>query len=251
MRQRLAVANWKMNGHLADVAQARAIADGAKDMTGADVLICPPATLIAEVARALEGTAALVGAQDCHAAAGGAHTGDLSAAMLREAGATHVILGHSERRAAYGESDAQVRAKAEGAWAAGLVTVLCVGEDEAVRDAGEAEAFVTAQVEGSVPDGAGPHNTVFAYEPVWAVGTGRSADAETIERMHGAIRRALLRRLGDAAEAIPLLYGGSVKAANAEALFALPQVDGALVGGASLKAEDFCPIIAALAAAPR
>ncbi|WP_199286079.1 triose-phosphate isomerase [Paracoccus suum] len=239
--KKLAAGNWKMNGTRAALAEV--------DGLGSDrveVLICPPATLIAPLAD--RGSRVLVGGQDCDARAEGAHTGDIAAAQLLDAGASHVILGHSERRADHGETDAQVAAKAVAAHQAGLVTIICVGETEAQRDAGETLAVIAAQLAGSVPDCATATNTVVAYEPVWAIGTGRTADASQIAEVHGAMRQTLAARFADA-DGMRLLYGGSVKAGNAAEIFAIPNVDGALVGGASLKAADFSPIIAALEAA--
>lgn len=245
-RAKLAAGNWKMNGLRADLAEIDAL--GADlPAGGCEVVICPPATLIAAVAGRVAGIAA--GAQDCHAAAPGAHTGDLSATMLADAGATHVLVGHSERRADHGETDAAVRAKAEAAIAAGLVAIVCVGETLAVRRAGETLKVVAAQLAGSVPDGATAATLVVAYEPVWAIGTGEVPTPDQIGAVHGHLRRALADRFGDAmAGGVRLLYGGSVKASNAAAIFAVPDVDGALVGGASLRAADFAPIAAALTA---
>jgi triosephosphate isomerase len=212
------------------------------------VLICPPATLVAAMA-AVAANRIHVGGQDCHPAAKGAHTGDISAGMLADAGATHVILGHSERRADHGETDALVRAKAEAALAAGLIALICVGETEAQRDAGETLAVIAAQLAGSLPDAALPATVVVAYEPVWAIGTGRTPTLPEIAEVHADIRARLATRFGAAGSGIRLLYGGSVKSSNAAEIFALPNVDGALVGGASLKATDFGAIIAALEAA--
>ena len=249
MRRKLAAGNWKMHGLAADLAEAEALA--ARHPTpGCDLLLCPPATLIARMAAALQGSAVQIGGQDCHAAAQGAHTGDISAAMLADAGATHVILGHSERRADHAETDAQVAAKAAAAQAAGLTAILCLGETEAQRDAGETLAVVARQLEGSLPAGATAANTVIAYEPVWAIGTGRTPSEAEIAEVHTALRAGLARLLPTEAAGIRLLYGGSVKPANAAAIFALPDVDGALVGGASLKAADFSAIAVALEAAP-
>jgi triosephosphate isomerase len=247
----LIAGNWKMHGLREDgLALARAVAEGAGGAKGAELLVCPPATLVREVAAALEGGAAVaVGGQDCHAAAKGAHTGDVSAPMLRDAGARFVILGHSERRADHGEGDAAVLAKAEAAMAAGLVPVVCVGESEAERLAGEAEAVVTRQLDGSLPDGFAGAGGVVAYEPVWAIGTGRTPTESDIAAIHGAIRARLRARFGEAGGRLRILYGGSVKPANAKPILALENVDGALVGGASLVAADFVAIAAAAAAA--
>ena len=244
MRQLIA-GNWKMNGLLADsVLLANHISAGVAGLA-CDLLVCPPATVLRAVAGALAGTPVAVGGQDCHARPSGAHTGDTSAAMLRDAGASWVILGHSERRTDHAETDAQVRSKAEAASAAGLSTIVCVGETEAERLAGRQEAVVGGQLDGSLADGfAG----VVAYEPVWAIGTGRTPTEADIAAMHGFIRAALLRRLGGAGRGVRVLYGGSVKASNAASLLALPEVGGALVGGASLAASEFLAI--ARAAAP-
>lgn len=249
MRRKLAAGNWKMNGLEADLDEVDALA-AAHAGAGVDILICPPATLTERMARRIAGSAIAVGGQDCHAAAGGAHTGDIAAAMLADAGASHVILGHSERRADHGETDADVAAKVAAAWGAGLAAVLCVGETEAQYAAGDTLAVIGAQLAGSIPDGATPDNLVVAYEPVWAIGTGRIPTMDGIGAVHAFIRAELTNRLGTGpAAGIRLLYGGSVKPGNAAEIFAVPEVDGALVGGASLTAADFGPIIAALAAA--
>lgn len=248
MRRKLAAGNWKMNGLGAALAEVDALA-AAHPAPGCDVVICPPATLIHRVAA--RAGALSVGGQDCHAAASGAHTGDISALMLRDAGASHVILGHSERRADHHETDAEVRAKAIAAIGAGLVAIVCVGETAAERDAGRALAVVAGQLAGSVPKAANPGALVLAYEPVWAIGTGRTPTLAEIAEVHGLIRAELAARFGaDAAARVRLLYGGSVKPGNAAAIFATSNVDGALVGGASLKAADFSAIIAALQDAP-
>ncbi|MGY6632190.1 MAG: triose-phosphate isomerase [Alkalilacustris sp.] len=249
MRRKLAAGNWKMHGLAADLAEARALA-AAHPAPRCEVLICPPATLLARAAEALAGTAVQLGGQDCHAAEGGAHTGDVSAAMLVDAGAGHVIVGHSERRADHGEDDTAVAAKATAAQAAGLVAILCLGETEAQRDAGETLTVVSQQLSAGLPRGASAANTVIAYEPVWAIGTGRTPTLEQIAEVHAALRTRLLHLLGKDGGAVRLLYGGSVKPANAAEIFAVPEVDGALVGGASLKAADFGAIVAALDASP-
>jgi triosephosphate isomerase len=212
------------------------------------MLLCPPATLIAAMAMQAAGSALRVGGQDCHAKTAGAHTGDISAAMLADAGATHVILGHSERRADHGETDAQVLAKAQAAIAAGLVAVVCIGETEAQRDAGTTLDVIGAQLAGSVPADATAATLVVAYEPVWAIGTGRTPTIAQIAEVHAFLRARLTARLGTQASGVRLLYGGSVKPSNAMEIFAVPDVDGALVGGASLKAADFGAIVAALSA---
>ncbi|MCB2142423.1 MAG: triose-phosphate isomerase, partial [Rhodobacteraceae bacterium] len=243
-----AAGNWKMNGTGASLSEIRALAE-AWSAPACDILICPPATLLARMAEAVGGAPIHLGGQDCHSAASGAHTGDISAPMLRDAGASHVILGHSERRADHGETDALVRAKAEAALAAGLVAVICLGETGDDRDAGRTLDVVGAQLAGSVPDAATGANTVIAYEPVWAIGTGRTPTLGQIAEVHDFLRARLVDRFAEGA-AIRLLYGGSVKPANAAEIFAVANVDGALVGGASLKAQDFGPIVAALSAAP-
>lgn len=243
MRRKLAAGNWKMNGLGADLAEVEALAKAHAAPT-CEVLICPPATLIARLAASARGPV-MVGGQDCHAKVSGAHTGDISAQMLAEAGASHVILGHSERRADHGESDAQVAAKAVAAHQAGLVSVICVGETEAQRDAGATLDVIAGQMAGSIPDCATAANTVIAYEPVWAIGTGRTPTLEQIAEVHAAMRQTLTARFADG-DGFRLLYGGSVKPSNAAEIFAVGDVDGALVGGASLKAADFGAIIAAL-----
>ncbi len=246
--RKLAAGNWKMNGTTAALAEVSALL-AAHPAPACEMLLCPPATLIAQMAAAARGSVLRVGGQDCHARAAGAHTGDISAPMLVDAGASHVILGHSERRADHFESDAMVRAKAEAALTAGLVAVICVGESEAQHDAGQTLAVIGAQLAGSVPDAASAANLVIAYEPIWAIGSGRTPTLAEIEQVHGAIRARLTARFGTAATGIRLLYGGSVKPSNAAEIFAVPEVNGALVGGASLKAADFGAIVAALAAA--
>ena len=246
--KKLAAGNWKMNGTVASLAEVTALC-AAHPAPGCDMLLCPPATLLAPMAAAAKGTALKLGGQDCHAKASGAHTGDISAAMLKDAGADYVILGHSERRTDHGETDDAVRAKAEAALAAGLVAVVCVGETEAERDAGRTLDVVARQVAGSVPAGASAANLVIAYEPVWAIGTGRTPTLAEIAEVHGFLRARLTAQIGAAAAGVRLLYGGSVKPSNAAEIFAIADVDGALVGGASLKAADFGAIVAALSAA--
>ena len=247
MPRKLAAGNWKMHGLAADLTEARALA-GALPAPRAEVLLCPPATLLAPMATAVADSALALGGQDCHALEQGAHTGDVSAAMLADAGARYVILGHSERRADHGESDADVAAKVRAAWAAGLTAIVCLGETEAQRDAGETLSVIGAQLAGSLPDGASAANTVIAYEPVWAIGTGRTPTLAQIAEVHAELRARLARRMADAA-GVRLLYGGSVKPGNAAEIFAIADVDGALVGGASLRATDFGAIVAALEAA--
>ena len=234
----LIAGNWKMNGLRADaLALCEALRAGAKGLA-CHLLVCPPATVLAEVARALGNTPVGVGGQDCAPEPSGAHTGDISAPMLRDAGANFVILGHSERRHGHGETSAQVRAKAEAAQRAGLTPIVCVGETEAERDAGGAQAVVGRQVAESLPPG---FTGVLAYEPVWAIGTGKTASEADVAAMHAYIRE-------QAGPGVPILYGGSVKPGNAESLLAVPNVDGALIGGASLNAADFLAI--ARAASP-
>jgi triosephosphate isomerase (TIM) len=232
--------NWKMNGLRASLAEFGAVRDACfKGAVGrAEVALCLPATLIMEAANAAAGSRLLVGGQDCHVDASGAHTGDISAEMLRDAGATVVIVGHSERRANHGESDALVRAKAEAAHRAGLLAIVCVGETRAERDAGETLRVVGRQIDESLPRGATATNTIVAYEPVWAIGTGLTPSAQDVVDVHGFIRR----RLGGTGAPLRLLYGGSVKASNAAELLSIDAVDGALVGGASLTAKDFLGI---------
>lgn len=246
--QKLAAGNWKMNGTAAALAEVKALL-AAHPAPGCEMLLCPPATLLGQMADLAAGTALRVGGQDCHTKTAGAHTGDISAAMLADAGASHVILGHSERRADHGETDALVRAKTEAAWAAGLVAVVCVGETEAERDVGRTLDVVGTQLAGSLPEGASAENTVIAYEPVWAIGTGRTPTLDEIAEVHAFMRRELTARFGETARGMRLLYGGSVKPSNATEIFAVGDVDGALVGGASLKAADFGAIVTALSAA--
>ncbi|SEB76733.1 triose-phosphate isomerase [Rhodobacter sp. 24-YEA-8] len=246
--RRLAAGNWKMNGVSASLDEIRALLALHSD-PACEMMICPPATLLAPLATLAAGTALSVGGQDCHQNISGAHTGDISAAMLKDAGAGYVILGHSERRADHGETDQLVAQKAVAAREAGLVAVICLGETEGERDAGRTLDVIAAQLAGSVPDGATGANTVIAYEPVWAIGTGRVPTLEQIAEVHDFISRSLNARFGTAAGAIRLLYGGSVKPSNAAEIFAVPHVHGALVGGASLKASDFGAIVAALSAA--
>lgn len=245
MRRGLAAGNWKMNGTAASLAEVEALAAAHPD-PAVDILICPPATLLARLAARAKGSPIAAGGQDCHAAASGAHTGDISAQMLADAGASHVIVGHSERRADHGETDADVRAKAEAARAAGLIAVICLGELLAEREAGRTLDVIGAQLAGSLPDGLTGANAVIAYEPIWAIGTGKVPSIDQIAEVHDFIRAALVERFGAEGEAMRLLYGGSVKPANAAGIFAVANVDGALVGGASLKAADFSPIITAL-----
>jgi triosephosphate isomerase len=242
----LIAGNWKMNGAAASLAEARAVADALTEAPAeARVALCPPATLLDRMAATLKGTAVELGGQDCHAEAGGAYTGDVCADMLKDAGATLVILGHSERRAGYGESDAAVAAKVESALRSGLEPIVCVGETLEERKAGRALEVVTAQVRGSLPDALKGRAFAVAYEPVWAIGTGLTPTTPEIEEVHVAIRQTLEATFGAEGKRVPILYGGSVKPANAQEILAAKEVGGALVGGASLKAADFLPIIRA------
>jgi triosephosphate isomerase (TIM) len=245
--RKLIAGNWKMNGRLADVDAIAAIAAGAADFPGVDTALCVPATLIQPAVARIPGYA--IGAQDCHMAASGAHTGCVSAAMLSEVGASLTIVGHSERRAGQGESDADIRAKALAAHGEGLCVILCVGETEAERDAGAAEKVVLGQLAGSMPDQAQSAWIAIAYEPVWAIGTGRIPSMDEVAAMHGAIRSALVERFGNDGAVMRILYGGSMNGENAAALLAVANVDGGLIGGASLSAEKFLPIIRAASVA--
>jgi triosephosphate isomerase len=242
----LIAGNWKMNGLAQALDEARAIVAGLDAApAAARVAICPPATLLHRLSEALEGSTVLTGGQDCHVKTSGAHTGDIAAAMLTDAGAALVILGHSERREDHGETSALVAAKVETALAAGLEPIICVGESLAQREAGSALAVVTAQVRESLPAALSGQAFSVAYEPIWAIGTGRTATVADIEEMHAAIRAQLVSMFGEAGKAPPILYGGSVKPDNAVEILRAAEVGGALVGGASLKAADFLAIIAA------
>ncbi|WP_119418778.1 triose-phosphate isomerase [Desertibaculum subflavum] len=245
-RRPLIAGNWKMNGLQESGAVELALLQQRVTATrpAAEVVICPPATLAANFAVQVRGSGIGIGGQDCHVKASGAHTGDISAEMLADAGASHVIVGHSERRADHGETDGLVRTKAEAAHRAGLTAIICVGETLEQRDAGRTIEIVSGQVAGSVPEAATPANTVIAYEPVWAIGTGRTPTEDDIAAVHAAIRRRLADWLSQGAD-FRILYGGSVKPSNAKEILALKDVDGALVGGASLKAADFWPIVEA------
>jgi triosephosphate isomerase len=245
-RQKLVAGNWKMNGLAAAKAEVEALLGALKARAPRTaVSICPPATLLALFAPLVRGSPVALGGQDCHPEASGAFTGDISAAMLKDAGASYVIVGHSERRQLHGEPSALVARKAAAAQKAGLTAILCVGETWAERDAGSEARIVTEQLDASIPDGADPRALVIAYEPVWAIGTGRVAQPADIAAMHRLVRERLRARFGGAGEAVGVLYGGSVKPDNAKEILAVPDVDGALVGGASLKAKDFLAIIAA------
>ena len=243
-RRPLIAGNWKMNGLRADaLALAKSVADGVRQAgwTDREVLVCPPATLVMVVAEMVRGSGVLVGGEDCHAKASGAHTGDVSAEMLKDAGASHVIVGHSERRTDHGETDAIVRAKAEAAWRAGLLPIVCIGETLAEREAGRTLAVLESQLKGSVPAGSTAAKLVVAYEPVWAIGTGKTPTTPEVAAAHAHIRKVLGGLVPDAA-GVRLLYGGSVKGSNAAELLAAGDGDGALVGGAALKADDFSAI---------
>ncbi|WP_309085365.1 triose-phosphate isomerase [Chelativorans sp.] len=244
----LIAGNWKMHGTSASLGELKAIGAGFAEAAGADAegLICVPATLLSRAAEILAGTPVAVGGQDCHAEASGAHTGDISAEMLADCGATYVLVGHSERRTDHGESDGAVAAKAKAAWRAGLVAIICIGETKAQRESGETLTVLSRQIAGSVPEGATADNTVVAYEPVWAIGTGLTPTAADVAAAHAHLRGELQGKLGREAAGIRLLYGGSVKPANARELLSLLNVDGALIGGASLKAADYLAIAGAV-----
>ncbi|MCF8501427.1 MAG: triose-phosphate isomerase [Rhodospirillum sp.] len=251
VRRPLIAGNWKMNGLKADAqALSRDLAQRVNKAGGIgfDMLICPPFTVISTVVGAVAGSGVAVGGQDCHVAENGAHTGDISPVMLADQGCQFVIVGHSERRADHGESDAVVKAKAEAALAAGLVAVICVGETESQKDAGRTIDVVAPQIVGPLPEGANATTVVIAYEPVWAIGTGRTPTVDDVAKVHAAIRDEISKALGtDVAGSMRILYGGSVKPSNAKELLGLDHVDGALVGGASLKAEYFWAIAEASA----
>jgi triosephosphate isomerase (TIM) len=242
--KKLVAGNWKMHGLASDLAEVKAIADSSRDYPQVDVALCVPAILIERAARAVPGFA--IGGQDVHQQEKGAHTGSISALMLVDAGAVLTIVGHSERREAQRESDALVKAKAEAGLAAGLGVILCVGESLKVREVDRAVETVIAQLDASLPSGLdGKAELAIAYEPIWAIGTGKIPTSEEIFEMHSAIRKQLVRRFGSGGGNIRILYGGSVKPSNAGEIFSIADVDGALVGGASLKATDFMPIVAA------
>jgi triosephosphate isomerase len=240
----LIAGNWKMNGLKSSLAEFEAMLAGASKVAAkADLLVCPPATLMAAFAeKALKSKALAIGGQDCHPKASGAHTGDISAEMLGDAGASAVIVGHSERRADHGESDMLVRQKAEAAWRAGLTAIVCIGETQGQRDSGQTLGICGGQLGGSLPEGARSGNLVVAYEPVWAIGTGVTPTAGDVEQIHKFIRDSLIARFKGEGAKIRILYGGSVKPSNAAELMAVANVNGALVGGASLKAADFLAI---------
>lgn len=244
MRKKLIAGNWKMNGDIAMAGTLSAAVVDGMPAEGVEVVLCPPFTALSTVAKILKGTKIALGGQDCHSAASGAHTGDIAANMLVNLGCRYVILGHSERRANHNESDADVRAKAAAAHAASLVAIICVGESEVQRDAGRAAVTVAKQIRGSVPDDSTAANTVIAYEPIWAIGTGRTPTQAQIAEIHDEMRRTIGERWSrEVAESMRLLYGGSVNAENAAEILAIDGVDGALVGGASLKADSFLAIV--------
>ena len=243
----LVAGNWKMNGLKAALSELAAMAQGydaaLKDKI--DLLICPPATLLQAAAHVCLGSGLAIGAQDCHAKVSGAHTGDVSAEMIADAGGSHIIVGHSERRADHGESDAVVKSKAEAALRARLIAIVCVGETEAERKAGRTLEIVGGQIAGSLPEGGTAANLVIAYEPVWAIGTGLTPTPADVAQVHSFIRKTLEEKMGGQGAGVRILYGGSVKPSNASELMAVDNVDGALVGGASLTAKDFLGIAAA------
>ncbi|HEX5279973.1 MAG TPA: triose-phosphate isomerase [Micropepsaceae bacterium] len=239
----LLAGNWKMNGLHASLAEIRALVRSAGQRPAADIVICPPATLIAEAARTVENAPVEIGGQDCHAESSGAFTGEISAEMLRDAGATAVIVGHSERRQYHGETDGIVATKLAAASRAGLEPILCIGESEAQRDRGQAVAVVRRQLSASMEAKFKPAELTVAYEPVWAIGTGRTPGPQEIVEMHEAVRAVLIERFGQQGAQIRILYGGSVKPDNAGEILSLPGVGGALIGGASLKAADFLSIL--------
>lgn len=243
----LVAGNWKMNGTRTALAEFGLMVSGYDPALKAvvDLMICPPATMIAALSAAAAGSGLAIGGQDCHAKASGAHTGDIAADMLADAGASAVIVGHSERRTDHGETDAIIKAKAEAALRAGLVAIVCIGETRAEREAGKTLDVVRAQLKGSIPDGATSATLVIAYEPVWAIGTGLTPTAKDVEEVHAVIRADLTTLLGAEGMKSRILYGGSVKPSNAKELMGVANVDGALIGGASLKAEDFLGIAAA------
>lgn len=242
----LIAGNWKMNGLAASSAELQAIIAASGPVASkADLLICPPATLVTAFATRARGSVVAIGGQDCHHAPSGAHTGDISAEMLKDAGAWFVIVGHSERRADHGETDSVVNAKATAAWRAGLTAIVCIGETRAERDSGKTLDVVGRQLAGSLPDGATAENLVVAYEPVWAIGTGLTPTVKDVEQVHGFIREKLVKRFPAEGAAVRILYGGSVKPSNAAELLSVAHVNGALIGGASLKATDFLAIATA------
>jgi triosephosphate isomerase len=245
-RRPLVAGNWKMNGLRRSAVELQRIVAGSADLKGrADLMVCPPATLVANFAELARGSAVAIGGQNCHAQAAGAFTGDISAEMLKDAGASAVIVGHSERRTLHHETDDEVRAKVQAAWRAGLAAIVCIGETREERDAGQTLDVLRRQIEGSLPEGLTSSNVVMAYEPVWAIGTGLTPMPADVAEAHAFIRKSIAERHGGIADTVRILYGGSVKPSNAGELTGVANVDGALVGGASLKAEDFLGIAAA------
>jgi triosephosphate isomerase len=238
----LIAGNWKMNGLIRSADELTRIMAGARELRSIDLLVCPPATLVARFAELARSSGVAIGAQDCHAEPAGAYTGDIAAEMLADAGATAVVVGHSERRIYHRETDADVRAKVLAAWRAGLTAIACVGETRAEREARLTLAVVGSQLDGSLPDGASAANLVVAYEPVWAIGSGLTPTPADVAEVHTFIRERLTARYGEAGEGIRILYGGSVRPSNAGELLHVANVNGALVGGASLKADDFLGI---------
>lgn len=247
MRRTLAAGNWKMNGDAA-MLEALGHLQAPGGDSAPDILICPPSTLLVQAVAASKESPVSIGGQDCHSAASGAHTGDISAAMIKATGASAVIVGHSERRGDHAETNADVRAKVEAAWGSDLLAILCIGESEVERMGPDTLDIIAAQLDASMPDGATGETLVIAYEPIWAIGTGRVPTLEQIVETHDMIRARLVARFGSEGDSIRILYGGSVKPSNAAEIFTAENVDGALVGGASLKVADFQPIIDALAA---
>ena len=244
-RRPLVAGNWKMNGLKASAAELGSIMTGSAGLSGkTDLMVCPPATLISAFAGQARGSGIAIGGQDCHAETAGAFTGDISAEMLKDAGASAVIVGHSERRTLHQETDAEVQAKAQAAWRAGLMAIVCIGETRAEREAGKTLDVLGRQLDGSLPNGITAANLVVAYEPVWAIGTGLTPTVADVAEAHGFVRKRIVERHGAVGNVVRILYGGSVKPSNAKELMAVANVDGALVGGASLKAEDFLGIAA-------
>lgn len=245
MRRKIAAGNWKMNGLKASLEELEALKSSSEGAI-CDIILCPPATLVAAMADIAAESGIVIGGHDCHWNETGAHTGDISAEMLADAGAGAVILGHSERRADHGETNAEVNTKSVAAWRAGLQAIVCVGETEGQRDAGETLDVIGGQLDGSTPDEATAANTIIAYEPVWAIGTGRTPTLDEVAEVHDFLRGKLVARFGDEiGNGVRILYGGSVKPSNASEIFAVSNVDGGLVGGASLKASDFSGIVSA------
>lgn len=246
MRRKLAAGNWKMNG-LASAQQEVESLGKLQPNPACEIVICPPSTLLAAMAQTCAGSSVSVGGQDCHVAEKGAHTGDISAAMLKDSGATYVILGHSERRDDHGETNGLIAAKVLTAWNSGLKTIVCCGESAAQRDSGTTLTHIGTQLVASIPDGANAENLVVAYEPIWAIGTGRTPTLDDIREVHDCIRNLVVQRFGEnIGDGVRILYGGSMNPSNVAEISAVSNVDGGLVGGASLKADDFTKIVTAL-----